>query len=129
MKTGQCLCGAATVTAEPFGTFQACHCETCRRWSGGPWMAVPCKSATFQGPIGRYRSSEHADRGFCSQCGTTLFFHARTADIYAVSRDVFDDPSDLPFAAEIYIDEKPDLYAFAGQRKCLTGAEFQAKFR
>ena len=42
---------------------------------------------------------------------------------------IFDDPSDLPFAAEIYVDEKPDFYAFEGERKCMTGAEFEAKFR
>ena len=128
-RTGRCLCGACTFTAEPYGTSQACHCEQCRVWGGGPYMAVPCKTASFDGPVQRYQSSDFAERGFCKTCGTHLFFHLLGGERHGVPLGIFDDQTGLPFKAEIFIDEKPDFYAFEGARKCMTGAEFEEKFR
>ena len=126
--TGRCLCGGVTMTAAPHKTMQACHCGMCRVWGGGPLMAVACKTASFEGPVTRYRSSAVAERGFCKVCGTHLFFHATAADVYAVPVGVFDDGDSFRFAAEIYVDEQPDTYAFDGERKRMTGAEFEALF-
>ena len=39
----------------------------------------------------------------------------------------FDDTPLFDFVAEIFIDEKPALYAFAGERPRLTGEEFLAR--
>ncbi len=128
-KSGKCLCGAVTFQAQPFGTFQACHCDTCRTWGGGPFMAVPCKNATFEGPLTSFVSSVHAERGFCPTCGTHLFFHALGPDVYGVPYGLFADSADLAFKAEFFIDGKPEAYAFSNDTKHLTGAEFQAKFR
>lgn len=92
-------------------------------------MAVPCKDAVFDGPVTAYSSSEGADRGFCATCGTHLFFHAKAAGIHGIPIGLFDDQSGLPFRAEIYIDDKPDYYTFAGETKQMTGEEFEAQFR
>ncbi len=92
-------------------------------------MSVPCKAATFDGPIGRYVSSEGCERGFCTNCGSSLFFHASGTPIHAISIALFDDQSGLPFCAEIYIDDKPDYYAFSNETKEMTGAEFESRFR
>lgn len=128
-RTGQCLCGAVTFQAEPFPSSQACHCKTCTTWGGGPFVAVPCKSASFVGVVARYGSSGHAERGFCPTCGTHLFFHPKGSQIHGISLGIFDDADGLPFKVEFFIDEKPDTYAFANETKKLTGAEFAAKFR
>ena len=90
---------------------------------------VPCTSATFAGPVTRYASSEHAERGFCPTCGTHLFFNPIGKPVYGIPLGLFDDPAQLPFAAEFFIDEKPPTYSFANDTKKLTGAEFIAKFR
>lgn len=127
-RTGSCLCGSVTFEAETMPTMQACHCSMCRKWGSGPFMAVPCKSASFRGPVSRFASSPGVERGFCSTCGSNLFFHAG-GPIHAIPVSLFDDPSDLPFRAEIYIDDKPDTYAFANDTKKMTGAEFEAKFK
>ena len=127
---GGCLCGHIRYRAngQP-NAVNHCHCEQCRVWSGAPFMVVPCTSATFEGPVGRYQSSDYAERGFCKTCGTHLFFHPLGLERYGVPIGIFDDQSDLPFDGEIYINEKPDFYSFAGERERLTGAEFEAKFR
>ena len=128
-RTGKCLCGEVSFSAESMPTMQACHCDTCRKWSGGPFMATPCKDANFDGPVARYASSVHAERGFCSTCGTHLFFLAMSQGIHAVPIGLFDDQTDLPFRAEIFVDRKPDYYAFSNKTKQMTGDEFEAKFR
>lgn len=127
-RTGICLCGEVTFSAEPMPTLQACHCTKCRKWSGAPFMSAPCKNANFDGPVARYASSEHADRAFCSICGTHLYFAPKGAAIHAIPIGLFDDQSGLPFRAEIFVDSQPDYYAFANETKRMTGAEFKAKF-
>lgn len=127
-RTGSCLCGAVTFTAEPMPTMQACHCDMCRKWGGGPYMSTPCTNAVFEGPVTSYASSEMADRGFCATCGSHLFYFAKAAGIHAVPIGLFDDQSGLPFKAEIFIDGKPDYYEFANQTAKMTGDQFRAKY-
>ena len=98
----------------------------CRRRGGGPLMCMNCGSglAVEGGQVARYRSSDSAERGFCSRCGTHLFFYFVPDGSYFVPAGVFDDQSGLDFETEIYVDVKPDYYAFAGDRKRQTEAEF-----
>ena len=127
-RTGRCLCGAVTFRAMPKPRVEACHCEMCRRWGGTAFMVVDCGTAVaFEGgPIARYRSSDWAERGFCPACGTHLFYYFMPAGSYSMPVGAFDDQTELSFEREIYIDRKPDCYAFAGERKRLTEAEFLA---
>jgi hypothetical protein len=129
MRTGSCLCGDVTFEAETMPTMQACHCSMCRKWGGGPFMAVPCQAASFAGPISRYASSEGAQRAFCTTCGTNLYYHTVGGPIHAIPIGLFDDQSELAFRAEIYFDDKPDYYAFANPTKKMTGAGFEERFK
>ncbi len=130
-SSGKCLCGAVRFSAEDVQTrHSACHCGMCRRWTGGgPLFAARTKQVTFQGEehIGRYASSAWAERGFCKECGTSLFYFLKPVSAYMMSVGVFDDPSAFQLASEIFIDEKPDGYAFAGDHPRLTASETIAK--
>lgn len=74
---GGCLCGAIRyrATAAPLRGV-ICHCAMCRRHSGAPALAfVHFPGAAFAWVAGEphwYRSSAHAERGFCASCGSTL---------------------------------------------------------
>jgi hypothetical protein len=129
---GKCLCGAVTVRAVPKRrTVEACHCTMCRRWSGVAYLGVQCATdVTFDGEenIVRYRSSDWAERGFCGRCGSNLFFHFLPNGNYGLLAGLFPDDALEPLAEEIFIDEKPDYYAFAGDAEKLTGPEVMAKF-
>ena len=92
-------------------------------------MAVPCQPVSFSGSVTRYASSKTFERGFCATCGSNLFFHDAGSSIHAIPIGLFDDQSGLPFRAEIYIDDKPDYYAFSNETRKMTGAEFEKKFR
>ncbi|KQW83605.1 GFA family protein [Brevundimonas sp. Root1279] len=128
--SGRCLCGAVTFTATPKGGMHACHCETCRRWSGGVYLSVACETVEVANPeaVAVFDSSEWADRRFCRSCGSTLFWTLKGGGLTAVSVQAFDDPSAFAFEDEIFIEAKPSNYDFAGDRPRRTGAEVMAQF-
>ena len=135
--TGSCLCGAVKIEfAEAPKETGACHCNMCRKWSGGVYLAIPVAAgkATFEGEdsIARYPSSDWAERAFCKTCGTNLFYRLTApgphqGDMF-VCFGTLDDPSGVTLTEESFIDEKPEGYAFAGDTKKLTGAELIAQF-
>lgn len=131
-RTGHCLCGAVQITATPNGNqFGACHCSLCRKWGGGPLLAVECEDrVSFEGEsnISTYASSEWAERGFCKTCGTHLFYRLRGQAFHAIPLGVFDDTQPWEFTAQIFIDSKPPHYSFANQTKNLTEEEVFAQF-
>jgi len=126
---GKCLCGAVTFTATNVDPeVHACHCSMCRAWTGGPALSVATQSVVFdnESELGRYASSPWAERGFCKQCGSSLFYRVTAADQYIVNIGAFPDVSPFHLASEIYVDEKPAGYSFAGDHPRMTGAEFLA---
>lgn len=131
-QTGQCLCGKVKFTiSEPVKEVGACHCDMCRRWSGGPLFALHCKGpVAFEGEehVVRYRSSDWAERGFCGVCGSNLFYHLLPSGEYMMSPGALVDQSDLSFTSQVFIDEKPDWYAFANETPTMTGAELFALY-
>ena len=127
--SGKCLCGQVTFQATDVESkVHACHCGMCRSWSGGPSLSVMVGGIEFDGEthIGRYDSSEWAQRGFCKDCGTNLFYYLKPHDQYVVWMGSFDDAKPFKLASEIYIDEKPAGYNLAGEHPRLTGEEFLA---
>jgi hypothetical protein len=128
---GHCLCGAVTVRGTPVnGHVEACHCTMCRQWGGSALLGVQFGSEVEidgEEQVERYRSSKWAERGFCRRCGSNLFYLYLPADSYFFSAGLFPDDSLLGLSEEIFIDEKPDYYAFAGDSEKLTGAQVIAK--
>ncbi|MFT5430824.1 MAG: hypothetical protein ACI9OJ_001502 [Myxococcota bacterium] len=86
---GGCLCGAVRFVATGVKTtHHACHCDTCRGWSGGPFLGCHAASVEFEGAdnIARYDSSDWAQRGFCKTCGSNLFYFLKPAGTYSRPR-------------------------------------------
>ena len=128
---GQCLCGRITFSAEPAShKMDACHCLQCRKWSGGVLFAVVCSSLQINNEpeLTAYQSSDWGERLFCRHCGSNLFWRMLDHSIVAVMPQAFDDPSQFELAAEVFIDEKPGNYSFAGNSKKLTGEEFMGLY-
>ncbi len=129
--TGKCLCGAVTFSAtteKP--SVVACHCDMCRRWSAGPFMALNCNSVTFgsEDSISTIRSSDWAERGFCNKCGSNLFYHIVGNSDYQIAAGLLDDQSKLRLSLQVFTDERPDFYEFANETKMMTGAEVFALY-
>jgi hypothetical protein len=124
---GRCLCGAVTMTvAQVDNKLTACHCEMCRRWGGGPLLAVGCDGEVqIQGEeaVGVYDSSPWAERGFCKTCGTHLFYRIKQAQQYHLPLGLFGDAVSPTFIRQYFIDKKPGCYTFAEQTEDLTEAQ------
>ncbi len=129
---GSCLCGAIEIEAsEVSSNIGACHCAMCRKWTGGPLLAVDCQdkvSFTNSEMISVYGSSDWAERGFCSKCGTHLFYRLKQANQYIMPVGLFELDATMILDHQIFIDQKPDYYCFANETKNMTGAEVFAQF-
>lgn len=124
------MCGAVRYeAAEIAKTCSACHCDMCRRWSGGPFIGVQAKGLTWQGEdrISVIQSSDWAERAFCSACGSSLFYRITAPGPYlgnvSLALGTLDDPSDLTLDTEMFIDKKPGAYAIEGEHRRITEAE------
>lgn len=137
-RTGGCLCGAVRFTARlTKTTFGACHCEMCRRWTGSALLGItlPTGNIAWSGEahIATRQTSPWAMRAWCRECGSNLFFRV-TADTQwsgdtELPIGLFDDPNGLEMSNEIYIDHKPDSYAYAGaDRNVMTRQDCIDKF-
>ncbi len=137
-RTGGCMCGAVRFTARDVPTkFGVCHCEMCRRWTGSALLGVtvPTDNIEWSGKddLTVAQSSDWAERGFCTKCGSGMFFRVTMEGEYFGGTElpigVFDDAGGFEMTHEIYIDHKPDCFAYAGEgRMVLTRAECVAKF-
>lgn len=129
---GRCLCGAVQIKAKTVDTnVGACHCNMCRKWTGGPLLVVDCKSdVEIKGEdnVVRYASSEWAQRGFCASCGTHLFYLLLKNNQYMVPAGFFECETDLRLDHQIFTDEKPTYYSFSNDTKNMTGEEVFAFF-
>ncbi|WFL76796.1 GFA family protein [Altererythrobacter arenosus] len=109
----------------------ACHCSMCRGWSGGPFIEVDCGTFvefTGQDSISVYDSSPWAERGFCSNCGTHLFYRIKQTGQTIVPVGIFPADDALTFKRQVFIDEKPHYYSFAEETQDLTGEQVFAMF-
>ena len=136
--SGSCLCNAVKYTAAVPLEAGACHCSMCRKWAGGPLMAVHALGdVKFIGEesIQRFRSSEWAERGFCKNCGSNLFYYVRPREGLPEGQYIFptgtvDSPASFNFAQELFVDHAEDWYAFTSDssRQELTEAEVFAMY-
>lgn len=79
--SGGCQCGAVRYHVDAAVDRSAiCHCRMCQKATGGlfgAFAAFPAPAVNWtRGQRRLFRSSEHIDRGFCSDCGTPLTFEA-----------------------------------------------------
>ena len=137
-RSGRCLCGAVRLVARDVrDDFGACHCDMCRRWTGSALLGVtvPEGQVTWEGAehIATRQTSPWAERAWCRECGSGLWFRVTMKGDYSGNYELpiglFDDANGMHLANEIYIDHKPDSYAYAGAgRKLMTRADCVAKF-
>lgn len=118
VKTGSCLCGAVTYEISgPLQAVVACHCGQCRKMTGHYLAATAARHKYFRlvRHLGLkwYNASDLARRGFCRECGTTLFWEAHDDDKISIAAGTLDGATDLKIAAHIFVANKGDYYELA----------------
>ena len=93
-------------------------------------MSTSVGNVLFEGDenIRRFRSSEWAERGFCKNCGSNLYYRVLKLASHEMCIGVFDETQDFVLNAEIFIDRKPPGYALAGDHERLTEAQTMARY-
>ena len=113
---GRCLCGDIKFSAQlPSKWVAHCHCTLCQRGGGSAfmtWVGLDESRCAIEDPHDRlhwYRSSDQGERGFCSHCGSTLFFRSkRWAGELHVTLANFTGPVDRAPQAHVFWDTHVD---------------------
>ena len=137
LPTGRCLCGGASYKiTKPVKRVFANHDPASRRWTGGISLTVMVRATSLEfhgwGRLVQHAASDDALHCFCRTCGTSMFIrHVKPEamdGMLSLSAGTLDTLDGFELAAETWIDEKPSLYNFEGERRRLTGAEIAATY-
>lgn len=118
MITGTCLCGAVRLEIdEPLEKApEACHCSQCRKQTGNFFVGVNVRRTALhvsgEERITWFQSSEKVQRGFCSTCGSVLFWKP-TIDGYewtGVTLGSLDTSMKLEIAKHTFVADKGSYY-------------------
>lgn len=119
---GSCLCGAVqyTLTGDLRNSV-ACHCQQCRKTSGHYVSATQVGpdqlEITQDASLVWYQSSPGAHRGFCSTCGSSLFWrHVDDKGAVSVMSGTLDGPTGITTEKHIFVADKGDYYDIADGR-------------
>jgi hypothetical protein len=116
--TGSCLCGAVRYEIRgPLRDVLICHCVECRRWSGNVFAAtstlrehlvlVELRGLRWaKSPA----SESEARRGFCGECGSSLFWDAPDRETISVAAGSLDEPTGLRLLGHVYVTQAGDYY-------------------
>lgn len=112
---GSCNCGAVkfTLTQRPTEAI-ACHCRLCRKQSGhffaGANLPKTAVEITGTENLTWYQASEKVRRGFCSTCGSWLFWEPIFRDWTSVALGAINDETGLKLERHIFVAHKGDYY-------------------
>jgi hypothetical protein len=114
--TGGCQRGAIryAVHGEPADPL-ICHCRMCQKAFGAiadAFFTVREEELAWtRGRPALYRSSEPAERGFCSQCGTPLTFQHIGRDDLDIALGSLDRPADVKPRRQCFVEARMPWFA------------------
>lgn len=108
---GGCMCGAVRYRLHgPFSYSAHCHCRSCQRAVGAGFVtytAVPSEQLEIlKGEMAIYNSSTGVRRGYCRDCGTSLYYASDDWDDPAMMTATLDDPSVATPTSNAYTADK-----------------------
>lgn len=115
MSKGSCHCGVVSFEVTgPLRDVIYCHCKQCRKQTGHFVAATRAddKALSISGGCNLtwYEASPEAQRGFCSTCGSLMFWKAHGSEHTSIMAGSFDAPSGLKSGFHIYVNDKGDYH-------------------
>lgn len=112
---GGCHCGAVRYEIEgPMRPVVFCHCRQCRSIHGhfAAYTAAARRAVRLVETRGLswYAASEQARRGFCRECGASLFWERSGADYISIAAGTLREPTGLSAMAHVFTADKGDYY-------------------
>lgn len=122
--SGRCLCGSVRYEVRgPLRDVLLCHCVECRRWSGHVFAATAAQRedlVLLEGAALRWvaspESESEARRGFCAECGSSLFWDAPARDTVSIAAGTLDEPTGLRVSGHVYVSQAGDYYELPDDR-------------
>ena len=116
--SGGCLCGAVRYeVAGPLRDVIVCHCSRCLRTHGhaAAYSACARSALVLLRTAGQrwYEADERA-RGFCCECGASLFWGVTGGATISIAAGTIDQPTGLRTIAHIHTRGHADYYEIAG---------------
>jgi hypothetical protein len=116
--SGRCLCGSVRYEVRgPLRDVLLCHCVECRRWSGHVFAATAAQREDLvlleSGGlrwIASPDSESEARRGFCGDCGSSLFWDAPGRETVSIAAGTLDEPTGLRVRGHVYVSQVGDYY-------------------
>jgi hypothetical protein len=117
-RSGGCLCGAVRYEVRgPLRDVLVCHCVECRRWHGHLSASTAAQKPdlvlTEQHGL-RWIDSPHSEaqarRGFCGECGSSLFWDPPGRETISISAGTLDDDSGLRIVSHWFVSQAGGYY-------------------
>jgi hypothetical protein len=113
--SGGCYCGAVRYRATGVKPqVSECHCSQCRKQAGHRYAVVEAKTSHTEiegaDKITWFRASPEGERGFCSVCGSTLFWKGSEEDFCGILAASVDEPNGLVLTSHIFVESKGGYY-------------------
>ncbi|KAF0676248.1 GFA family protein [Profundibacterium mesophilum] len=109
---GGCLCNEVSYRVRgALSPALACHCGQCRSWGGHHLVAASADPASveIEGEVRWYASSSDVRRGFCPECGSSLFWQRGGGPLH-IMVGTLDAPSGTQLAGHVFVKDKGDYY-------------------
>jgi len=91
-----------------------CHCKQCQQWHGNFVGYTSCHPENLkfnsEGSLKWFTSSEVARRGFCGDCGSSLFWNRIGSNKISIAAGSLQEPTGLTPNEHIFVEFKGDYY-------------------
>lgn len=127
VTSGGCLCGAVRYEIKgPLRNVVNCHCSMCQKLHGvfGAHSKALKKNINITNAAGLswFKTSEVAQRGFCRECGSSLFWEPFDLDATGIIAGSLDGQTGLKTMGHIFVGEKPDFYEITDEYPQFQGS-------
>ena len=114
-KIANCLCRGVKIKIK--GKLRHvinCHCSQCLKTHGNFAAYTSCSEDRIdfinKKTLKWYRSSKIAKRGFCSNCGASIFYKLLKSENISIAAGMFHNPTKLKTHSNIYTKGRLDYY-------------------
>ena len=117
MPAGSCLCGAVGYRVDgPLRDVVFCHCSRCRRTHGHFAAYTACAATDLELVESRglrWYESDGRRRGFCGECGASIFWQRDEAETVSIAAGTLDQPTGLAPSHHVFAADAGDYYEIA----------------
>ncbi len=119
VATGGCLCGGVRFEVrDSLLDVVNCHCSKCRRFHGhvGAYTAterenlILVQSETLKWFRSTTDETPNVHRGFCRNCGSSLFWDPRGQPRISIAAGAIDAPTGLATTGHVWVSQRGDYY-------------------